>query len=35
VDVEIDDEVARIKLDAVGVDSLTPEQEMFLASWQE
>jgi adenosylhomocysteinase len=34
---EIDDEVARIKLDAVGmgVDSLTPEQERFLASWQE
>jgi adenosylhomocysteinase len=34
---EIDDEVASIKLDAVGmgVDSLTPEQERFLASWQE
>jgi adenosylhomocysteinase len=34
---EIDDEVARMKLDAVGmgVDSLTPEQERFLASWQE
>jgi adenosylhomocysteinase len=34
---EIDDEVARIKLDAVGmgVDSLTPEQEQFLASWRE
>jgi adenosylhomocysteinase len=34
---EIDDEVARIKLDAVGmgVDSLTPEQEEFLASWRE
>jgi adenosylhomocysteinase len=34
---EIDDEVARIKLDAVGmgVDSLTAEQERFLASWQE
>src|SRR5215207_1692257 len=34
---EIDDEVARIKLDAVGmgVDALTPEQEGFLASWRE
>jgi adenosylhomocysteinase len=34
---ELDDEVARIKLDAVGmgVDSLTPEQESFLASWRE
>src|SRR5215211_2311883 len=34
---EIDDEVARMKLDAVGmgVDSLSPEQEKFLASWQE
>jgi adenosylhomocysteinase len=34
---EIDDGVARIKLDSVGmgVDALTPEQEKFLASWQE
>src|ERR671911_586449 len=34
---EIDNEVARIKLDAVGmgVDTLTPEQESFLASWRE
>jgi adenosylhomocysteinase len=34
---EIDDEVARVKLDAVGmgVDSLTPEQEAFLAGWRE
>jgi adenosylhomocysteinase len=34
---EIDDEVARIKLDVVGmgVDALTPEQERFLTSWQE
>jgi adenosylhomocysteinase len=34
---EIDDEVACIKLDAVGmgVDSLTPEQEEFLAGWRE
>jgi adenosylhomocysteinase len=34
---EIDDGVARIKLDAVGmgVDGLTPEQEEFLAGWRE
>jgi adenosylhomocysteinase len=34
---EIDDEVARIKLDAVGmgIDTLTPEQERFLATWRE
>ena len=34
---EIDDEVARTKLDAVGmgVDALTPEQEEFLAGWRE
>jgi adenosylhomocysteinase len=34
---EIDDEVARTKLDAVGmgVDALTPEQEQFLADWRE
>jgi adenosylhomocysteinase len=33
----IDDEVARTKLDAVGmgVDALTPEQEDFLAGWRE
>ena len=33
----IDDEVARMKLDAVsmGVDALTPEQEEFLAGWRE
>jgi adenosylhomocysteinase len=33
---EIDDEVARTKLDAVGmgVDALTPEQEEFLLSWR-
>jgi adenosylhomocysteinase len=32
----IDDEVARMKLDAVsmGVDALTPEQEEFLAGWR-
>ena len=34
---EIDDEVARVKLAAVGmgVDSLTAEQEEFLAGWRE
>jgi adenosylhomocysteinase len=34
---EIDDEVARIKLDAVGmrVDTLTPEQEQFLLGWRD
>jgi adenosylhomocysteinase len=34
---EIDDEVARMKLDAVGmgIDSLTPEQEEFLTTWRE
>ncbi len=33
----IDDEVARTKLDAVGmgVDALSPEQEEFLAGWRE
>jgi hypothetical protein len=37
VDVEIDKVVSRIKLAAagMGVDSLTPEQGRFLASWQE
>jgi adenosylhomocysteinase len=34
---EIDDEVAKTKLGAVGmgVDALTPEQEEFLAGWRE
>ena len=34
---EIDDEVARVKLDAVGmrVDSMKPEQEAFLQSWRD
>jgi len=34
---EIDDEVARTKLDAVGmgVDTLTPQQEEFLTIWRE
>jgi len=33
----LDDEVARLKLAAMGVqiDSLTPEQEKYLASWDE
>jgi adenosylhomocysteinase len=33
---EIDDEVARTKLDAVGmgIDALTPEQQDFLAAWR-
>ena len=34
---EIDKEVARLKLAAmgVGIDTLTPEQEKYLASWEE
>ena len=34
---EIDDEVARTKLDAVGmgIDTLTPDQQEFLAAWRE
>ena len=34
---ELDDEVARLKLESMGVeiDSLTPEQEKYLASWDE
>jgi adenosylhomocysteinase len=34
---EIDDEVARLKLESMGVeiDTLTPEQEKYLASWDE
>jgi adenosylhomocysteinase len=34
---EIDDEVAAMKLDAVGmgVDALTTEQEEFLTDWRE
>jgi adenosylhomocysteinase len=33
---EIDDEIARMKLDSMGVkiDTLTPEQEEYLSSWQ-
>jgi adenosylhomocysteinase len=34
---EIDKEVARLKLDAmgIGIDTLTPEQERYLSSWEE
>jgi adenosylhomocysteinase len=34
---EIDDEVARLKLQAMGVeiDSLTAEQEAYLGSWEQ
>jgi adenosylhomocysteinase len=37
VPVELDKRVARLKLEAmgVGVDTLTPEQEQYLASWSE
>ena len=37
VPVEIDKEVARRKLDTMGirVDKLTPEQEAYLSTWQE
>jgi len=33
----IDREIARLKLDSMGVqmDKLTPEQELYLASWSE
>ena len=33
---EIDEEVARLKLDSMGIeiDTLTPEQEEYLNSWQ-
>ena len=35
--VEIDDEIARLKLEAMGVtiDTLTEEQAHYLASWDE
>lgn len=34
---EMDDEIARLKLKALGVsiDQLTPEQKKYLSSWQE
>jgi adenosylhomocysteinase len=37
VPAEIDREVARLKLDAmgIGIDKLTPEQEEYLSSWSE
>ncbi len=37
VPIELDREVARLKLDSMGIaiDHLTPEQEKYLASWQE
>ena len=36
VPAEIDDEIARLKLEAMGIriDTLTPEQEKYLASWE-
>jgi adenosylhomocysteinase len=36
VPVEIDREIARLKLEAmnVSIDALTPEQEVYLRSWQ-
>ncbi|MDE3088571.1 MAG: adenosylhomocysteinase, partial [Chloroflexota bacterium] len=37
VPTEIDKEIARLKLEAMGIriDKLTPEQEKYLASWEE
>jgi adenosylhomocysteinase len=37
VPAELDQSVARLKLEALGVsiDKLTPEQEEYLASWSE
>jgi adenosylhomocysteinase len=34
---EIDRQIARLKLDAMGIqiDTLTPEQEKYLNSWEE
>jgi adenosylhomocysteinase len=36
VPVELDQEIARLKLESLGtgIDELTPEQEQYLASWQ-
>ena len=36
VPVEIDDQVARMKLESMGIaiDTLTPDQEKYLSSWQ-
>jgi adenosylhomocysteinase len=37
VPVEIDSQIARLKLDAMGIeiDTLTPEQTRYLSSWEE
>jgi adenosylhomocysteinase len=37
VPADIDKEIARLKLEAMGIliDKLTPEQEKYLASWEE
>jgi adenosylhomocysteinase len=37
VPLEIDREIARLKLDAMGIaiDRLTPDQKRYLASWRE
>jgi adenosylhomocysteinase len=37
VPTDIDKEIARLKLEAMGIkiDKLTPEQEAYLASWEE
>ena len=37
VPVEIDEKVAQLKLDCMGIkiDKLTPEQKKYLSSWQE
>jgi adenosylhomocysteinase len=37
VPVAIDEEVARLKLSSMGIeiDTLTPEQEKYIASWSE
>jgi adenosylhomocysteinase len=37
VPTEIDDEVARLKLQSMGIDidQLTPEQEAYLSSWEQ
>ncbi len=34
---EIDREIARLKLESmgIGIDTLTPEQEAYLSSWEE
>ncbi|MFC1933424.1 adenosylhomocysteinase, partial [Chloroflexota bacterium] len=34
---EIDKQIARLKLDSMGIeiDTLTPEQKQYLTSWQE